>query len=187
MAADQGIALSQWIGWGVTALAFAGNLYWNALNREHTNKIANDIRRENFERDVWERHRARIDDRLEELTSYVSELPGQLLALPLPSDSKTLEIWGYNLTLLHDSLARALTEADASAYCDGSAWEALASGNVHGSESSWDLVLSLFEEARISETEDARLKKLKKMNVYVMEIERVIRARMRDADFRYQP
>lgn len=178
----------QIVGWLLTAAAFAGTMYWNFANRRHTNRIANDIRREKFEQDVWERHRARIDSRLEELTSFVSNLPGQILAMPPGINHEPqLEIWGLNLSLLHDSLARALAEADQSIHCNGDDWEIAAQGATHGTEKSWDIVLSLFGQASSENDIKVSIKHLRSMNSYTLEIERLIRRKMQAADYHYEP
>jgi len=98
-----------------------------------------------------------------------------------------MDIWGYNLTLLHDSLARALAQADHSAYCEGSSWQAAAAGRDHGTEHSWDLAMTAFEQAREAVDEESQLTLIKSLAPYALEIELLIHHKIQEADYRYQP
>ena len=188
MAAGGGIGAAQILGWIVTGAAFGGNLLWNWLNRRHTNRVAETIRLEQYAKEVWERHRIRIESRLEEFVSCVQELPGQMLTYPgFAERAASMDIWGYNLTLLHDSLARALAQADHSAYCEGSSWQAAAAGRDHGTEHSWDLAMTAFEQAREAVDEESQLTLINSLAPYALEIELLIHHKIQEADYRYQP
>ena len=176
------------IGWCVTALAFAGNLVWNFKNRQHTDNLGRDIRREKHELDIWLRHRSKIENRAEEFTTFVANLPGQVLALAPTADPKlSLPVWGYNVSLLHDSLARALAEADKSTYCYGNNWESLAQGGQNGHETNWDSILSLMSASEQLTTANEIVIAFKKMSVHALEIDRIIQHALNDCDFKYHP
>lgn len=188
MADQNSLQTAQFIGWAVTFAAFAGNMWWNFKNRQHSNKLASEIRQEQYSREIWSRHRSQIEERLEEFVSGVCGLPGQLRALDeLVNPAKSIDLWGYQIMILHDALSRALRAADENTYCRFADWEDAANGRAHNSEASWDILMSLFELAKAENGFDGQIEHIKRMAGYAMEIEGTIRVKIRDVDFLYQP
>ncbi|MEM9087082.1 MAG: hypothetical protein AAGB23_14265 [Pseudomonadota bacterium] len=178
------------LGWVVTALAFAGNLFWNWRNRQHIDETAQQIRVDQHKRDVWDRHRSRIEERLEGLTSFVAKLPSQVAAM-MPREKKDkavpLKMFILELNAEHDALSSALSDTDDSAYCHGSRWAEKAYGDVSEQESSWDVLLERIQKASRCRKLDNQIDILTQLQAPMREIELAVRAEIRENEFCYQP
>ncbi|MHA6333186.1 hypothetical protein ACXYL9_05830 [Qipengyuania sp. CAU 1752] len=188
MSEPGGIGAPHIVGWVVTAAAFGGNLWWNWLNRKHANQLADDIRTEGFQKEIWDRHRGRIETQLEEFVTFVLNLPAQILAFPGDAEQAiSLDIFELNLNVAHDGLARALSETNNSAYCHGEHWEEKAFGKQYDSEQSWDLLLSGFARAGRCKKRHTQVDALKELKAHALEIEYEVRVEIRKQEYRYHP
>lgn len=188
MGAAGGVGAAQVIGWVVTGIVFVINFGWNIANRRHANDLAREIRQENHQNEVWDRHRIRIEERLSGFVTFVENLPGQALtSAGGQKKAVDLALWGYQLNVAHDGLGRALTDADQSQYCHGTNWRQKANGRYDGAESSWDTILALLEKAGEVKKVSEQVELLKEMIGSALEIETAVRFEINDVEHLYRP
>lgn len=166
---------AQFIGWTVTAVGIGVSLLWNAGNTFYSNRLARRLRIEQYRSSQWERVRGKIDKALEELIDASRLAVDQARRL----DDAELQLDLFNVLMVgaQDALASALEEANRSEYCAGQQWCDVANGQLHGSETSWDLVLQCVSAAQAAPDKAGRVKALTNMRVPIGEI----RDRVNDA------
>lgn len=133
-------------GWLVTALAWAGTICWNLLNRMHTNKVAADIRSDNFAFDEWNTIRT-------DIRTCVKAFEEEMLQICHATSSDIDELrqrirdGHMRLVIRWDQLCRALRHADSHYHVEGCNWESLGSGIEQDNETIWDKITSTIENA----------------------------------------
>lgn len=181
-------AWAQIIGWSLTAGGIAISLFWNLLNRRHTNKIALEVRVANFRSDQWAATRSKIEAALDNLGQAIEAIT---ISLPTRADADFATKFGTcNLTIVikHETLAEALRDAAANTeYVTDRAWTDLAFGPRTVDETSWDNILAALAAAEAAETDAATKAALVPARGQFLEIRRVIAAAIRSENTLHDP
>ena len=165
----------QQVTWWIAVAAIIANLGWNWLNRRHTNSLAADIRREQFEMDRWVRLRSRIETNLGTLTENLRGAP-LLFAKPDLSEAEAatfMNVLELTVNDAHDNLSRSLEEAGNVEFCDELNWLQCAYGATYGTETSWDQILTVLGTASRQKLDLARY--LRRLKTYSDDIETSVR------------
>lgn len=162
------ITTAQTVGWLITAFGIGVSLIWNFSNSLYGHRLAKRLRIEQYQSSQWERIRGKIDKSLEELIDASRLVVDQARKL----DDAELQLDLFNVVMVdaQDALASALEEASRSEYCTGKTWSDVANGYLHGSETSWDLVLQSVSVAQAAPDKAERVRALAAMRVPIGEI-----------------
>jgi cellobiose-specific phosphotransferase system component IIA len=187
-ATENVITTPQTIGWIVTGVGIAFSLAWNGFNYIRTQKIAEQLRAEQYRAGQWARLRNRIEGALDELVDASKAVVQQ--AQKLDGDSLETRIVGVFFLLLvdaQDKLASALEEANLSIYSAGENWCDAANGPKYGSETSWDNVLRIMAEAEAAASKFDAVEALKSLKDPIGEIRALVNERCRIQDLLLDP
>ncbi len=175
----------QSIGWFLTACGILTSLGWNWHNRRRTDQTAERLRQESYRDNQWSRIRGRIETALDELvdTSKIIVRQVQQLKEGDPIDV-TINLVSQMIIDTQDALASALEEASESVYCEGNHWTEAAHGKTAGTETSWDNILSILDEAGSAIGKDDKVDVLRKIKKPIGEIQAMVRecCRVQDID-----
>jgi len=179
-----GITAAQWIGWGVTAVGILLSLGWNLKNQSRTD----DLRKDQYKISQWERIRARIEKSADDLVIVRTAIIQQVHECSDDNiQSVRMNLLNQMMVDAQDNLSSALEEAATSSYCNGDHWRQGANGETQGSETSWDMVLACFEEAREAASKEEKLVALQRMRTPVLQIRDKVMAYCRVQDSEYDP
>lgn len=177
MAETSGIQI---VTWGLTGLGISVSLGWNWYNAYNSGKLAQTLREEQYKSGQWTRIRGKIDGAMDALSDAVDALLAQVT---IASDNTAASGFIQQaVSQAHDRLAQELADASASIHCMGNDWETAAYGKIHGSETSWDLVVGALGEFDSATTPDNRIAALKKARAFTLEVKGAVKERLRIQD-----
>jgi len=185
---DAKVTAPQIIGWVVTGLGIFVSFGWNLVNHLRTNASAKKLRGEQYALSQWSRIRGMIDQALDGLVGASKAIVQQVQQLD-ENDPSNVQIDIFNQLMIdaQDELASALEEAALSPYSEGVHWRGAANGPLTGTETAWDRILTITEEARASTTKKAKIDALKNMRIYVQQIRTLIADYCRAQDINLEP
>lgn len=172
------------IGWSVTSIGIAISLCWNWYNHARTKKTAEDLRAEQYRFNQWSRVRGAIDQALDGLMSAAKGIVHQAQQLDdKKPDHRQIAVFSQLIIDAQDELASALEDAALSQYCEGEHWRDAGHGPLTGTETAWDVVLSLLQEADDAKSKADKIDILKKLRLPIKSIRAAIveHCRVQDA------